>query len=120
MSAGNLDHKFSLFHEHWQPKVIASLNGQELKVARFLGEFPWHTHDDIDELFLCWRGHFRLEFRDHAVEMGPGDFHLVPRGIEHRPVAATEAQVLLLEPAGVVNTGNLERGPFTAPQGVVL
>lgn len=120
MSAGNLDSKFALFDEHWQPKVIASLNGQELKVARFLGEFPWHAHEDVDELFLCWRGHFRLEFRDRVVEMGPGDFQLVPRGVEHRPVAETEAQVLLFEPAGVVNTGNSGDGRHTAPQGVML
>lgn len=120
MSTGNLDEKFSLFQEHWQPKVLASLNGQEVKAAKILGEFPWHRHADVDELFLCWRGRFRLEFRDRAVEMGPGDFCVVPRGVEHRPVADAEAEILLFEPVGVRNTGDAGDDAYTAPQGVKL
>ncbi|GAA4855798.1 cupin domain-containing protein [Luteimonas vadosa] len=120
MPAGDLDDKFSQFREHWQPKVVASLNGQEVKLAKILGEFPWHRHAEADELFLCWRGRFRLEFRDHAVEMGPGDYHLVPRGVEHRPVAEAEAEIVLFEPADVRNTGDVDDACFTAPQGVVL
>jgi quercetin dioxygenase-like cupin family protein len=120
MSTGNLDEKFALFREHWQPKVVASPNGQEVKVAKILGEFPWHAHADADALFLCWRGRFRLEFRDRVVEMGPGDYCLVPRGVEHRPVADAEAEILLFEPAGVRNTGDVEDPAYTAPQGVKL
>jgi mannose-6-phosphate isomerase-like protein (cupin superfamily) len=120
MSTGNLDEKFALFREHWQPKVVASPNGQEVKVAKILGEFPWHAHADADELFLCWHGRFRLEFRDRVVEMGPGDYCLVPRGVEHRPVADAEAEILLFEPAGVRNTGDVEDPAYTAPQGVKL
>jgi mannose-6-phosphate isomerase-like protein (cupin superfamily) len=111
----NLDQKFSLFSEHWRPKVIASLNGQEVKVAKVKGEFPWHHHDDVDEMFFIWKGRIRLEFRDRVVDMGPGDCIVVPRGVEHRPVAQEECEMLLIEPAGVLNTGNIRDARFTAP-----
>jgi mannose-6-phosphate isomerase-like protein (cupin superfamily) len=120
MDTGNISRKFALFEESWQPRVLASLNGQELKAVKILGEFPWHRHVEADELFLCWRGHFRLEFRDHAVELAAGDFHVVPRGVEHRPVADVEAEVLLFEPAGLRNTGDVEDAAFTAPSGIEL
>jgi mannose-6-phosphate isomerase-like protein (cupin superfamily) len=101
--------------EHWRPKVVGALNGQEVKVAKFQGVFPWHHHDDADELFLGVEGRFRVEFRDRTVELGPGEFLIVPRGVEHRTAADTEASVLLFEPTGVRNTGNVEDPVYTAP-----
>ena len=114
----NLDEKFALFEEHWRPKVIAALNGQELKLIKVLGEFPWHHHVNEDELFIVWKGKFRVEFRDRIVFMSPGDCIVVPRGIEHRTCADEEAEVLCFEPQGVLNTGNLVDGIFTAPSSV--
>lgn len=116
----NLEHKFSLFDEQWRPKVVAALNGQEIKLIKVQGEFPWHRHEDADEFFLVWKGRFRVEFRDRVVEMSPGEGVVVPRGVEHRTCADDEAQVLCFEPAGVVNTGDVRDESFTAPNGVVL
>ena len=99
--------KFAGFSDHWSPKVVAELNGQQVKLAKFQGEFVWHHHDDEDELFLVHRGSFRMEFRDRVVELRAGDFIVVPRGVEHRPVADEEVEVLLFEPAGTLNTGNV-------------
>ena len=113
-----LDEKFKAFEEHWRPKVIAELNGQEVKLVKFQGVFPWHHHDDADELFLVWRGSLTIEFRDRAMELGPGEMIVVPRGIEHRTAAVSEAEVILFEPAATRNTGNVEDSRFTAPQGV--
>lgn len=104
--------------EHWRPKIIAELNGQEVKIVKIKGAFPWHHHEDIDEMFLCWKGRFRLEFRDRTVELSSGDCIVVPRGVEHRPVADEEAEILLFEPADVRNTGNIVDERFTAPSGV--
>jgi quercetin dioxygenase-like cupin family protein len=101
--------------EHWRPRVVGTLNGQEVKLAKFSGTFPWHHHDDADELFLGVEGTFRVEFRDRVVTLGPGEFLIVPRGVEHRTAADAEASVLLFEPAGVRNTGNVVDHPFTAP-----
>jgi mannose-6-phosphate isomerase-like protein (cupin superfamily) len=112
--------KFAKFTEHWRPKVVAALNGQEVKVVKVQGVFPWHLHEDIEEMFLVWRGRFRVEFRDRIVEMGPGEFIVVPRGVEHRTAADDEAEVVLFEPADVVNTGNAERSEFTAPAGTKI
>ena len=95
MDHGNLSEKFSLFSEHWQPKIIGSLNGQEVKIVKVQGVFPWHHHADLEEMFLVWRGRFRVEFRDHIVEMGPGDYAIVPRGVEHRTAAEGEAEILI-------------------------
>jgi mannose-6-phosphate isomerase-like protein (cupin superfamily) len=116
MSKINLDQKFGLFDEHWRPKVIAALNGHEVKLIKVLGEFPWHTHDMEDEFFLVWKGRFRVEYRDKIVEMGPGECCVVPRGTEHRTAADAEAEVMCFEPAGVRNTGDVEDARFTAPQ----
>ena len=113
----NLDEKFSLFAEHWRPKVIASLNGQELRIVKVKGEFPWHFHEKEDEFFLVWEGVFRVEFRDRIVELTKGEAVLVPRGVEHRTAADEEAQVLIFEPAEVRNTGNVQDSTYTAPQG---
>jgi len=115
---GALDEKFSRVTEHWRPRVIAELNGQEVKVVKLRGEFPWHHHAEEDEMFLVWKGEMRLEFRDRVVEMKAGDFCVVARGVEHRPVAVEEAEVVLFEPAGVRNTGNVVDEKFTAPGGV--
>jgi len=115
-----LTEKFALFTEHWQPKIIASLNGQEVKIAKVMGEFPWHHHEREDELFMVWRGKFRVEFRDHVVELGPGEAVMVPHGIEHRTAADEEAEILIFEPAATRNTGNVEDKYFTAAQGVKI
>jgi mannose-6-phosphate isomerase-like protein (cupin superfamily) len=111
----NLAEKFALIDEHWRPKLVGELNGQEVKLVKFKGEFPWHHHEAEDEMFLAVRGSFRIEFRDDTVELAPGEFVIVPRGIEHRPVADEEVEVMLFEPAGVRNTGNVEDETFTAP-----
>ena len=116
----NLDEKFAMFSEHWRPKVVASLNGQELKVVKVKGEFPWHRHENEDELFIVWRGNFRVEFRDQVVSMGPGECVVVPRGVEHRTCADKEAEILCFEPSGVLNTGNVRDDKFTAPSGVTI
>jgi mannose-6-phosphate isomerase-like protein (cupin superfamily) len=108
----DLAEKFAAFTEHWSPKVVARLNGQEVKLAKFQGAFTWHHHEHEDELFLVHRGRFRMEFRDRVVDLGPGDMIVVPRGVEHRPVADAEVEVLLFEPAGTLNTGNV-RDAFT-------
>jgi mannose-6-phosphate isomerase-like protein (cupin superfamily) len=113
----NIAAKFARFSEQWQPKVVAELNGQELKLVKVQGIFPWHRHHDVEEMFLVWRGRFRVEFRDRIVELGPGEFVVVPRGVEHRATADEEAEVILLEPAGVLNTGNIIDEKFTAPMG---
>jgi mannose-6-phosphate isomerase-like protein (cupin superfamily) len=116
----NLDEKFGLFSEHWRPKIIAAANGQEVKIVKVQGEFPWHHHDAEDEFFMVWKGRFRVEFRDRTVDLGPGECVVVPRGLEHRTCADQEAEILLIEPAGVVNTGNVTDAEFTAPAGVVI
>jgi mannose-6-phosphate isomerase-like protein (cupin superfamily) len=103
----NLAEKFAQFSEHWSPKVVGELNGQHVKLSKFRGAFVWHHHEHEDELFLVHRGKFRMEFRDRTVELAPGDFLIVPRGVEHRPVADEEVEVVLFEPAGTLNTGNV-------------
>lgn len=116
----SLPEKFSLFTEQWRPKVIAQLNGQEVKLVKVQGEFPWHHHDHEDEFFLVWRGRFRVEFRDRIADLGPGEAIVVPRGVEHRTAADEEAEVLLFEPVATRNTGNVQDAGFTAPNGVQI
>jgi mannose-6-phosphate isomerase-like protein (cupin superfamily) len=116
----NIDRKFSLISEHWRPKVAAELNGQEVKLVKFKGEFVWHHHDNEDELFLVWRGSFRIEFRDCAVELHEGECLVVPRGVEHRTVADEEVEVLIFEPAATRNTGNILDDRFTSANGVKI
>ena len=116
----NLDDKFALFSEHWRPKTITALNGQDIKLIKVKGEFPWHTHAREDEFFLVWKGNFRVEFRDRVVAMGPGECVTVPHGVEHRTCADEEAEILCFEPAGVLNTGNVEDAAFTAPKDVKI
>ena len=103
----NLAAKLAQFSEHWSPRVVGELNGQQVKLAKASGEFVWHHHRDEDELFLVLRGHLAIHLRDRVVELEEGEFFIVPRGVEHKPVAAAEAHVLLLEPADTLNTGNV-------------
>ena len=110
--------KFAAIEEHWRPKVAAQLNGQDMRRVKIKGEFPWHSHPEADEMFLVWKGRFRMEFRDRAVDLAAGQFIVVPRGVEHRPVADEEAEVMLFEPSEVINTGDAPASAFTAPRGV--
>jgi len=112
--------KFALIHEHWRPKVVATLNGQEIKLVKFCGTFPWHTHANEDEMFLVWQGTMVIEFRDRVVTLGAGELFVVPRGIEHRTRANTEAEVIIFEPAATRNTGDIIDAKFTAPNGVAI
>lgn len=114
MEKVNITEKFALMNEHWRPKVVGELNGQEVKLVKFQGAFPWHHHENEDEMFMALRGSFRLEFRDKTVELSEGEFMIVPRGVEHRPVADEEVEVLLFEPAQLLNTGNIRDENFTA------
>ena len=107
MEKVNLRDKCARVNEHWSPKIVGELNGQYVKLVKFRGEFVWHHHENEDELFLVVRGRFRMEFRDHHVWLEEGEFLIVPRGVEHRPVADEEAHVLLFEPASTLNTGNV-------------
>ena len=102
-----LDEKFAQFSEYWSPKIVGELNGQMVKLVKVHGPFEWHHHAAEDELFLVHRGSFRMEFRDREVTLNAGDFLIVPRGVEHRPVADDEVEVLLFEPASTLNTGNV-------------
>ena len=101
----NLREKFALFQDRFAPKIAGELNGQQVKLVKAKGAFVWHHHELEDELFLVIEGRLRMEFRSHAVEVGPGEFIIVPRGVEHRPVADEEVHLLLFEPAGTLNTG---------------
>jgi mannose-6-phosphate isomerase-like protein (cupin superfamily) len=103
----NLAEKFALFSDHWNPRIVGELNGQHVKLAKLQSEFIWHRHDQEDELFLVVRGRLRMEFRDRHVWLEAGEFLIVPRGIEHRPAADAEVEVLLFEPATTLNTGNV-------------
>jgi mannose-6-phosphate isomerase-like protein (cupin superfamily) len=102
----NLASRLSTFDEHWQPRTVATFNGHDIMVVKVKGEFVWHSHADTDDLFLVLQGRIRIELRDGAVELGPGELFVVPRGVEHRPVAVEEAHVMLIEPTGTPNTGD--------------
>ncbi len=104
----NLAAKLSSFRETWVPKIVGELNGQYVKLAKFEGEYVWHYHANEDELFLVIEGHIDIHFRDRIVPLDPGEFCIVPRGVEHKPVAAKLASVLLFEPATTRNTGNID------------
>ena len=104
----NLAEKFSLFKEQWSPKIVGELNGQMVKLVKFKGPFTWHHHDHEDELFYVVRGSFDMEFESKTVTINQGEFIIVPRGIEHRPNAKEECEVMLFEPATTLNTGNVE------------
>lgn len=111
MAKVNLEEKLALFDERWSPRIVGELNGQHVKLAKLEGEFVWHHHEHEDELFLVLKGTLEIELRDaphRGVTLEPGEFYIVPRGVEHRPVAHGEVHVLLLEPASTLNTGNLD------------
>jgi mannose-6-phosphate isomerase-like protein (cupin superfamily) len=108
MQKVNLAEKFSHITEYWKPYIVGELNGQLVKLDKLKGEFVWHHHQNEDELFLVVKGHFRLEFRDKTVALDEGEFMIVPRGVEHRPVADEECWIMLFEPASTLNTGNVE------------
>ena len=108
MDKVNLDQKFALFSQHFQPKIVGELNGQHVKLVKVLGPFVWHRHDNEDELFLVIHGRLCIEFRDRDVWVDKGEFLIVPRGVKHRPVADEEAHIMLFEPADTLNTGNVE------------
>jgi mannose-6-phosphate isomerase-like protein (cupin superfamily) len=107
MERVNLTEKLGQFSEHWSPKIVGELNGQLVKLVKFKGEFVWHHHDAEDELFLVVLGYFDMHMRDRVVRLREGEFLIVPRGVEHKPVAPEEAHVLLFEPASTLNTGNV-------------
>ncbi len=104
----NLADKFSQINDHWNPRIAGELNGQQVKLAKFLGPFEWHHHEHEDEFFMVIKGQFEMHLRDKIITLNPGEFLVVPRGVEHKPVAHEEAEVLMFEPASTVNTGNLE------------
>lgn len=109
----NLEHKFSLFDEQWAPKVIAEMNDYQFKIVKIQGDFIWHDHRDTDETFIVLEGNLRIDFRDGHVTLGKGEMYVVPKGVEHKPYAEQEVRMLLIEPRGVLNTGD-EGGERTA------
>ena len=115
MEKVNLREKLALISDHWNPRIVAELNGQTVKLVKFQGEFVWHAHAAEDELFLVLKGSFQMDFRDRSVALNEGEFLVVPRGVEHRPVAAGEVEILLFEPAAIQHTGGVE-SPLTRHQ----
>ena len=120
MDKVSLTEKFGEIQEHWRPKVVAQLNGQEVKLVKFQEVFPWHHHEREDEMFLVWRGQMTIEFRDRKVVLEAGEFCVVPHGVEHRTMAEDEAAVLVFEPGATRNTGNSVDATFTAPNGETI
>ena len=106
MSGVNLAAKLATFSEHWQPRTVGQFNGHDLMVVKLKGPFVWHLHEDTDDFFLVLKGRLRIELRDGSVELGPGEIYVVPKGVEHRPVADEEVHLLLIEPTGTPNTGD--------------
>ena len=113
----NFQDKLSRFTDHWAPKVVAQMNDYQLKLVKIQGEFVWHSHADTDEVFIVLDGRMRIELRDGGVDLGPGEMFVVPKGVEHKPSAPDECRILLVEPSGVVNTGEAG-GARTAPNDV--
>ena len=108
MKKVNIDEKLALFSDYWSPKIVGSLNGQHVKLAKLKGEFVWHHHENEDELFLVIKGSLIMEFRNESVEINENEFIIVPKGVEHRPIAKEEVSIMLFEPESTLNTGNLE------------
>lgn len=108
MEKVNLHQKFELFTEHWCPKIVGELNGQHVKIVKVQGDFVWHKHDDEDELFMVIKGKLRIEYRDRVEELSENEMIVVPRGVEHKPVAEEETWIMLFEPASTVNTGDVK------------
>ena len=116
MNKINLAEKLATFSEHYQPRTVGQFNGHDLMVVKLKGPFVWHVHDDTDDFFLVLKGRLRIELRSGSVELGPGEIYVVPKGVEHRPVADEEVHLLLIEPTGTPNTGD----PTTAASRVVI
>ena len=114
----NFAQKLSLFDEHWSPKVVAEMNRYQFKVAKVQGDFVWHNHSDTDETFIVIKGKLRIDFRDGHVDINQGEMYVVPKGVEHKPSAEHETQILLIEPGGVVNTGEGGESELTAENDV--
>ena len=114
----NINNKFELFSEQWQPKVIATMNDYEFKIAKIEGEFIWHSHKETDETFIVIKGEIEIEFRDGIVKVKEGEIFVVPAGIEHKPMSKKESQIMLIEPKGVINTGNIDSNNLTAKNDV--
>jgi mannose-6-phosphate isomerase-like protein (cupin superfamily) len=108
MEKVNIAEKFSQFHDYYNPRIVGELNGQHVKATKLKGEFIWHHHDHEDELFLVIKGQLKMALRDKTVEINEGEFLIVPRGVEHKPIAEDEVHILLFEPASTLNTGNIE------------
>ena len=108
MDKVNIEDKFSQFSDYWQPKIVGELNGQYVKLAKLKGEFVWHQHEKEDEMFMVIKGRLLIKLRDHDVILNPGEFFIIPRGVEHIPIADEEVQVMLFEPKSVINTGNIQ------------
>jgi mannose-6-phosphate isomerase-like protein (cupin superfamily) len=104
----NLKEKFSKFSEHWSPKIIAQMNDYHFTVVKFKGDFVWHRHDDTDEVFINLEGEMSIEFRDGKIDLKAGEMFVVPKGIEHKPIAANDCKIILVEPAGTINTGGTD------------
>ncbi len=108
MEAINLKEKFSLFSDHWSPKIIGELNGQQIKLAKVKGEFIWHNHKEEDELFFIVKGKLKIEFAEKTIELNEGEMLIVPRGVEHRPIAEEEVLLMLFEPSNTKHTGDIK------------
>ncbi len=117
-SAINLKEKLTRFSEHWSPKIIAQMNDYHFKLVKFQGDFVWHSHDDTDETFIVLDGEMSIDFRDGKVDLKAGEMFVVPKGVEHKPFAEKECKVMLVEPAGTINTGNADGGDLTAEDNV--
>jgi mannose-6-phosphate isomerase-like protein (cupin superfamily) len=113
----NLKEKLSKFSDHWSPKIIAEMNDYQFKLVKIKGDFVWHNHADTDEAFIVVEGKMKIEFENETVELNEGEMYVVPKGVEHKPRAETECKIMLVEPRGVVNTGNTE-GVLTASNDV--
>ena len=118
MDVVNLEDKFGRISEHWSPKILAQLNDYHIKAVKLRGEFVWHRHDETDELFLVTKGSLVIRFRDRDVVLGPGELLVVPKGVEHLPIAEEECEVLLIEPAGTPNTGDAGGSHTVEPEWV--
>ena len=114
----NINNKFELFSEQWQPKVIATMNDYEFKIAKIEGEFIWHSHKETDETFIVIKGEIEIEFRDGIVKVKEGEIFVVPAGVEHKPMSYKESQIMLIEPKGVINTGDIDSNNLTAKNDV--
>ena len=108
MEKVNIKEKYQLFNDHWNPRIIGELNGQDVKIAKVKGEFVWHDHKDEDEMFLLMKGSLKIEFRDKTVDLKEGEMLIIPKGVEHKPVAEEEAWILLFEPSNTKHTGDVK------------